>query len=113
LLVILNEYPNINKDLIKEQKLFPMPIEPVGILKSADIDPVKTATGYQLATADDLPAIDATLKVVAVKKGAKAKTLKLTVDQTGELFVTTTSDLTGYSIQIQRGSKVLKSVKVS
>jgi hypothetical protein len=82
-------------------------------LKTADIDPVKTATGYQLATADDLPAIDATLKVVAVKKGAKARTLKLTVDQTGELFVPTTSDLTGYSIQIQRGSKVLKSVTVS
>ena len=82
-------------------------------LKIAEIDPVKTATGYQLATEDALPAIDATLKVVAVKKGAKAKTLKLTVDQTGELFVSTTADLSGYSIQIQRGSKVLKSVKVA
>ena len=82
-------------------------------LKIAEIDPVKTATGYQLATEDALPAIDATLKVVAVKKGAKPKTLKLTVDQTGELFVSTTADLSGYSIQIQRGSKVLKSVKVA
>ena len=82
-------------------------------LKTADIDPVKTATGYQLATEDALPAIDATLKVVAVKKGAKAKTLKLTVDQTGELFVPTTADLSGYEIQIKRGSKVLTKVAVA
>jgi hypothetical protein len=82
-------------------------------LKTADIDPVKTATGYQLVTDEALPAIDSTLKVVAVKKGAKARILKLTVDQSGELFVPTTVDLTGYSIQIQRGSKVLKSVKVA
>ena len=82
-------------------------------LKTADIDPVKTATGYQLATNDSLPAIDSTLKVVAVKKGAKAKTLKLTVDQTGELFVPTTADLSGYEIQIKRGSKLLTKVAVS
>ena len=81
-------------------------------LKTAEIDPVKTATGYQLATEDALPAIDATLKVVAVKKGAKAKTLKLTVDQTGELFVPTTADLSGYEIQIKRGSKVLTKIAV-
>ena len=82
-------------------------------LKTADIDPVKTATGYQLATEDSLPAVDSTLKVVAVKKGAKAKTLKLTVDQTGELFVPTTADLAGYEIQIKRGSKVLTKVAVA
>ena len=82
-------------------------------LKTADIDPVKTATGYQLSTEDSLPAIDSTLKVVAVKKGAKAKTLKLTVDQTGELFVPTTADLAGYAIQIKRGSSVLKSLKIT
>ena len=81
-------------------------------LKTADIEPVKTATGYQLSTDDSLPAIDATLKVVAVKKGAKAKTLKLTVDQTGELFVPTTADLSGYEIQIKRGSKVITKVAV-
>ena len=50
---------------------------------------------------------------MAVKKGAKPKSLMLTVDSVGELFVPTTTDLTGYSIQIQRGSKVLKSVKVA
>ena len=82
-------------------------------LKTADIDPVKTATGYQLSTEDSLPAIDSTLKVVAVKKGAKAKTLKLTVDQTGELFVPTTADLSGYEFQIKRGNKVLTKVAVA
>ena len=81
--------------------------------KAADITPVKTTKGYQLATDDQLSAVDAALKIVAVKKGAKPKSLKLTVDSVGELFVPTTTDLSGYSIQIQRGSKVLKSVRVA
>ena len=81
--------------------------------KAADITPVKTTKGYQLATDDQLSAVDAALKIVAVKKGAKPKSLKLTVDSVGELFVPTTTDLSGYSIQIQRGSKVLKSIKLS
>ncbi len=51
----------------------------------------------------------------AIKKlnGEKFMNKVLTVDSVGELFVPTTTDLTGYSIQIQRGSKVLKSVKVA
>jgi hypothetical protein len=51
--------------------------------------------------------------VVAIKRGAKARTLSLSVDNQGELFVATGTNLKGYSIQIQRGAKVLKSVKVS
>jgi hypothetical protein len=81
-------------------------------LKTAEIEPVKTATGYKLATDESLPAIDATLKVVAVKPGARARTLKLTVDKTGELFVPTTANLSGYDIQIKRGNKVLTKVAV-
>lgn len=81
-------------------------------LKSATIEPVKTATGYQLTTDDDLPAVDATLKVIALKKGAKPKALKLSVDSTGELFLPTNADLSGYEIQIKRGSKVLSKVVV-
>ena len=51
--------------------------------------------------------------MIATKPGSKSKTLKLSVDANGELFVATKSDLSGYKIQIKRGSKVLKSVKVS
>ena len=82
-------------------------------LRSIEIEPVKTTTGYQLVIDDDLPAIDASLKVVAVKPGVRARTLKLTVDKTGELFVPTTADLSGYDIQIKRGAKTLTSVKVA
>jgi len=82
-------------------------------LAAADITPIKTTKGYQLNTDDQLSAVDSTLKVVAIKRGAKARTLSLSVDNQGELFVATSTDLKGYSIQIQRGSKVLKSVKVS
>jgi hypothetical protein len=60
-----------------------------------------------------LPAIDSTLKVVGVKKGVKARNLKLTVDQTGAIFLPTTADLSGFQIQIKRGSKVLTKVAVS
>jgi len=82
-------------------------------LAAADITPIKTTKGYQLNTDDQLSAVDSTLKVVAIKKGAKARTLSLSVDNQGELFVATGTNLKGYAIQIQRGSKVLKSVKVS
>ena len=82
-------------------------------LKIAEIDPVKSATGYQLSTKAVLPAIDSTLKVVAVKKGVKGRNLKLTVDQTGAIFLPTTADLSGFQIQIKRGSKVLTKVAVS
>ena len=82
-------------------------------LAAADITTIKTTKGYQLATDDQLAAVDSTLKVVAVKKGAKSRSLSLTVDTQGELFVATATNLAGYSIQIKRGAKVLKSVKVS
>lgn len=78
-----------------------------------NIEPVKAGAGYQLTTDDQLPAIDASLKIVAVKKGERAKTLKFTIDKSGELFVATKDDLTGYEIQIKRGAKTLKSVKVA
>jgi len=81
-------------------------------LAAADITPIKTTKGYQLNTDDQLSAVDSTLKVVAIKKGAKARTLSLSVDNQGELFVATATNLKGYSIQIQRGAKVVKSVKV-
>ena len=77
-----------------------------------NIEPVKAGTGYQLTTDDQLPAIDASLKIVAVKKGARAKTLKFSIDKSGELFVATKDDLTGYEIQIKRGAKVLKKVEI-
>jgi hypothetical protein len=82
-------------------------------LAAADITTIKTTKGYQLATDDQLAAVDSTLKIMAVKKGAKSRSLRLTVDNQGELFVATTTNLAGYSIQIQRGSKVLKRVKVA
>ena len=71
-------------------------------LAAADITTIKTTKGYQLATGDQLAAVDSTLKIMAVKKGAKSRSLRLTVDNQGELFVATTANLAGYSIQIQR-----------
>jgi hypothetical protein len=52
------------------------------------------------------------LKITAVKSGAKSRSLKIDIDKTGELFLPTTADLSGYEIQIKRGSKVLKRVVI-
>lgn len=81
-------------------------------LTQAQIQPVKSSSGYRLATDDQLPAIDSTLKVIAVKSGSKSRSLKLSVDKTGELFLPTKLDLTGYEIQIKRGGKVLKEISL-
>ena len=82
-------------------------------ITKSSITAVKSDTGYQLFSPVVYSAVDKSLTVIATKAGSKSKTLKLSVDANGELFVATKSDLTGYKIQIKRGSKVLKSVKVS
>ena len=82
-------------------------------ITKSSITAVKSDTGYQLFSPVVYSAVDKSLTVIATKVGSKSKTLKLSVDTNGELFVATKSDLTGYKIQIKRGSKVLKSVKVS
>ena len=79
-------------------------------IAQVEIEPVKLTAGYQLATTAQLPAIDTSLKITAVKTGAKTRSLKIDIDKTGELFLPTTADLSGYEIQIKRGSKVLKRV---
>ena len=81
-------------------------------IAQAEIESVKSNAGYQLNTTEQLPAIDTSLKVSAVKVGAKTRSLKFDIDKTGELFLPTTADLTGYEIQIKRGSKVLKRVLI-
>ena len=81
-------------------------------IAQVEIEPVKLTAGYQLATTAQLPAIDTSLKITAVKTGAKTRSLKIDIDKTGELFLPTTADLSGYEIQIKRGSKVLKRVVI-
>ena len=81
-------------------------------IAQVEIEPVKLTAGYQLATNAQLPAIDTSLKITAVKTGAKTRSLKIDIDKTGELFLPTTADLSGYEIQIKRGSKVLKRVVI-
>lgn len=81
-------------------------------ITQVEIEPVKLTAGYQLATTAKLPAIDTSLKITAVKPGAKSRSLKIDIDKTGELFLPTTADLSGYEIQIKRGSKVLKRVVI-
>jgi len=81
-------------------------------IQEADIEPIRTRRGYQLAVDDSLPAVDVSLKIVATKSGTKPTNLKLTVDKSGELFIPTNMNLSGYQIQIKRGSKILNKLDV-
>ena len=81
-------------------------------LTQAEIEPINSSSGYRLSTGDQLPVIGSKLKLVAVKSGAKFRLLKLTIDKTGELFLSTKVDLTGYEIRITRGNRVLKKLSI-
>lgn len=81
-------------------------------IAQVEIEPIKSNSGYQLTTNQQLPAIDASLKISAVKAGAKTQSLKFDIDKSGEIFLPTKVDLTGYILQIKRGTKVLKRVLI-
>jgi len=99
--------PTYNK--ITDQQLKTLVDSEISIAK---ITVVKQSTGYQLYSPSVFSAVDKSLTVVATKSGSKSKSLKLTVDAAGELFLPTTSNLAGYKIQIKSGSKVLKNITV-
>jgi len=81
-------------------------------ITQVDIEPIKSDSGYQLTTNQQLPAIDASLRITAIRAGAKTQAFKVNVDKSGEIFLPTKMDLTGYVLQIKRGSKVLKKVLI-
>ena len=82
------------------------------VISQVEIDAVKTNAGYQLTLTEQLPAIDTSLRITAIKQGAKSRTLKIDIDKSGEIFLPTNVDLTGYELQIKRGGKVLKRVQI-
>ena len=79
---------------------------------AAEITSKKLKKGYLLDTDDQISYVDKTLKIVATKKGVKPRTLTLSVDANGDLFVPTTVSLKGFQLQIKRGDKVLKAIKL-
>ena len=81
-------------------------------LTQAEIEPINSSSGYRLSIGDQLPVIGSKLKVVAVKSGAKSRSLKLAIDKTVELFLSTKVDLTRHGIRIKRSNKVLKKFSI-
>ena len=82
-------------------------------IAAAEIVAKKTRRGYVLDTEDQISYVDKTLKVVAARKGAKPRTLTLNVDAKGDLFIPTTSNLKGFQLQIKRGDKLIKAIKLN
>lgn len=81
-------------------------------ITQVEIETVKSGSGYQLTLTEQLPALDTALRVTAVKSGAKSRPLKIDIDKSGEIFLPTKLDLTGYELQIKRGGRVLKTVLI-
>ena len=82
-------------------------------IMTSSIKVSKTSGGYILDASKDLSAIDTTLKFVATKGKSKSINLVLTADKRGEMLIKSSQNLKGYTIQIKRGSTVLKSVAIT
>jgi hypothetical protein len=82
-------------------------------ITESTIKAVKTSGGYLLDASKEISAIDTSLKFVATKGRAKPINLVLTADKQGEMLIKTSQNLKGYTIQIKRGSTVLKSVAIT
>jgi len=82
-------------------------------ITESTITAVKTTGGYLLDASKEISAVDTTLKFVATKGRGKPINLVLTADKQGEMLIKTSQNLKGYTIQIKRGSTVLKSVSIA
>jgi hypothetical protein len=72
----------------------------------------KNSKGYVFKSSIEISAIDPLIKAVAVKKGAKNKSVALTYDENGQLIIEASEKLKGYQIQITSGKKVLKKISL-
>jgi hypothetical protein len=81
-------------------------------IKKSNIVPVIQDGGILLATPVIFSAIDTNLKYIATK-GKTSKTLLISIDETGKIFLKTTADLEGYTLQIKRGNTTLKKLKIT
>jgi hypothetical protein len=72
----------------------------------------KNSKGYVFKSSIEISAIDPLIKAVAVKKGAKNKSVALTYDENGQLVIEASEKLKGYQIQITSGKKVLKKISL-
>jgi hypothetical protein len=69
---------------------------------------VKNSKGYVFKSSSEISAIDPLIKAIAIKKGAKSKSIALTYDEAGQLVIEASEKLKGYEIRITSGKKVLK-----
>jgi hypothetical protein len=74
---------------------------------------IKNGKSIVLKSFADISAIDPSIKAIAVKKGAKNKSVTLTYDENGQLVIEASEKLKGYEIRITSGKKVLKKISLS
>jgi len=73
---------------------------------------VKNSKGYVFKSSSEISAIDPLIKAIAIKKGAKSKSIALTYDEAGQLVIEASDKLKGYEIRITSGKKVLKKISL-
>ena len=81
-------------------------------IKKSSIVPVIQDGGILLASPVIFSAIDTNLKFIATK-GKTSKTLSIGIDETGKIFLKSTANLEGFTLQIKRGNTTLKKLKIS
>ena len=81
-------------------------------IKKSSIVPVIQDGGILLASPVIFSAIDTNLKFIATK-GKTSKTLSIGIDETGKIFLKSTANLEGFTLQIKRGNTTLKKLKIT
>ena len=73
---------------------------------------IKNGKSFVLKSFADISAIDPSIKAIAVKKGAKSRSVEVTYNDEGQLVIEASEKLKGYQIQITNGKKVLKKISL-
>jgi len=73
---------------------------------------VKNGKSFVIKSFADISAIDPLIKAIAVKKGAKSRSVEVTYNDEGQLVIEASEKLKGYQIQITSGKKILKKISL-
>ena len=73
---------------------------------------VKNGKNFVIKSLADISAIDPSIKAIAVKKGAKSRSVEVTYNDEGQLVIEASEKLKGYQIQITSGKKILKKISL-
>jgi hypothetical protein len=81
-------------------------------ISTSKFSKVKNGKNFVIKSLADISAIDPSIKAIAVKKGAKSRSVEVTYNDEGQLVIEASEKLKGYQIQITSGKKILKKISL-